>query len=471
MAWALNTTTPIVAVAEFVRDHTPGPLAVKLVHLVKHADKPLLISLTTVVVLGLAITFGVVARKHPLYSEVGIVAVSAIGLVALLQQPHVGSAAVFAVLVGIPVWIMVLRALVARARPEADGRRDFLLIAGGVVVTSGLALWAGRAISAGTRAVERARSKLRLRVTAGVEPANATVAVPGIVPWRTSADDFYRIDTALVVPAIEPSSWKLRIHGMVDREVEITYEQLIARKLSEGWVTLCCVSNPVGGNLISNAHFSGVPVRELLAQAGVHPDADAVLQTSYDGWTCGTPIGALTDDRLAILAVAMNGQPLPLEHGFPVRTVVPGLYGYVSATKWVVDMEVTRFDRFQAYWTQRGWSAMGPVKTESRIDVPADGDQVPAGTVGIGGIAWSQHTGIERVEVQIDGGPWRQADLGGVPDTDTWVQWGLQVPLASGTHHAVVRATDKSGYTQTPVARDVLPDGATGWDGIVFSVA
>lgn len=470
-AWSLNTTSVVVAVAESVRDHTPGPLAVKLVHLVKHADKPLLITLTTVVVLGLAVAFGVIARTHPLRSEIGILVVAAIGVTAILNQPHLGTSTVLSALVGIPVWIMVLRALVARARPNRDGRREFLAIAGGVIVASGLVMWAGRAISAGTRAVEKARSKLRLGVTVGVEPVNATVDLPGIVPWRTSGGDFYRIDTALTVPAIQPSSWKLRIHGMVDREVEITYDQLISRKMSEGWVTLCCVSNPVGGNLISNAFFSGVPVRELLAEAGVHADADAVLQTSYDGWTCGTPIGALTDDRLAILAVAMNGQPLPLEHGFPVRTVVPGLYGYVSATKWVVDMEVTRFDKFQAYWTQRGWSAHGPVKTESRIDVPSNGAQVAAGTVGIGGIAWSQHTGIERVEVQIDGGPWRPAELGGVPDTDTWVQWALRVPLAAGDHQVAVRATDKSGYTQTPVQRDVLPDGATGWDSISFTVA
>lgn len=471
IAWALNTTTPVVAVAEFVRDHTPGPLAVKLVHLVKHADKPLLIAMTTIVVLLLAVGLGVLARTRPLYSEIGILVVSAIGLAAILHQPHVDGSAVLAVLVGLPIWIIVLRALVARARPEPDGRRDFLLIAGGVVVVSGLALWAGRAISAGTRAVERARSKLRLRVNAGVEPADAAVGVPGIVPWRTSGGDFYRIDTALSIPAIEPSSWKLRIHGMVDREIEVTYEQLIARKLSEGWVTLCCVSNPVGGNLISNAFFSGVPVRELLAEAGVHPDADAVLQTSYDNWTCGTPLSALTDDRLAILAVAMNGEPLPLEHGFPVRTVVPGLYGYVSATKWVVDMEVTQFSRFQAYWTQRGWSQNGPVKTESRIDVPSSGARVPAGMVGIGGVAWAQHTGIERVEIQVDGGPWLRAELGGVPDTDTWVQWGLRVPLGSGQHQVAVRATDRSGYTQTPVQHDVVPDGATGWDSISFTVA
>ncbi|HWU32847.1 MAG TPA: molybdopterin-dependent oxidoreductase [Marmoricola sp.] len=472
--WALNTTSPVIAVAEFVRDHTPGPLAIKLVHLVKHLDKPLLITSTAIVMLALAVGLGLLARRHPNRAEFGVVVIGALGLWAVLLQPHTGVAAVIAVFVGLLAWILLLRTLVMKAPVEVGQRRDFLVIVGGVAVVSGLALWLGRAVDAGTRAVEAARAKLRLAVTSGVEPANATVDVPGIEAWRTSADNFYRIDTALSIPAIEPSSWSIRIHGMVDRELRITYDQLIARKFSEGWVTLCCVSNPVGGNLISNAYFSGVLVRDLLKEAGVHSGADAVLQTSYDGWTCGTPIGALTDDRMAILAVAMNGQPLPLEHGFPVRTVVPGLYGYVSATKWVVDMEVTQFSKFQAYWTERGWSQEGPVKTESRIDVPSNGGRVHAGSdgmVGIGGVAWAQHTGIQRVEVQVDGGPWQQAQLGGVPDNDTWVQWGLRVPLKSGSHQVAVRATDKSGYTQTPVQHDVVPNGATGWDAVGFSVA
>ena len=197
--------------------------------------------------------------------------------------------------------------------------------------------------------------------------------------------------------------------------------------------------------------------------------ADAVLQTSHDGWTCGTPLAALTDDRNAMLAVAMNGLPLPIEHGFPVRTVVPGLYGYVSATKWLVDLEVTRFDRFDAYWTRRGWSEKGPVKTESRIDVPRGGDSVKAGMVRVGGSAWAQHTGIERVEYQLDGGPWRTADLGGVPDVDTWVQWTDLVEVAAGEHVLVVRASDKSGATQTSARSDVVPNGATGWHSVSFS--
>jgi DMSO/TMAO reductase YedYZ molybdopterin-dependent catalytic subunit len=316
--------------------------------------------------------------------------------------------------------------------------------------------------------VEQARRLLRLPARRGAPPADATLGVPGIAPWRTPNADFYLIDTVIAPPSISPKDWNLRIHGMVDRELTFTYNDLVARQLTEAWITLCCVSNEVGGDLVGNAYWSGVLVRDLLRSAGVHPGADAVLQTSHDGWTCGTPLAALTDDRNAMLAVAMNGEPLPIEHGFPVRTVVPGLYGYVSATKWVVDLEVTRFDRFDAFWTRRGWSEKGPVKTQSRIDLPRDGSSVAAGTVRFGGSAWAQHTGIERVEFQVDGGPWRQATLGGVPDDDTWVQWAGEMALDRGHHTVVVRATDKSGYTQTSARSDVVPDGATGWHSVSF---
>jgi DMSO/TMAO reductase YedYZ molybdopterin-dependent catalytic subunit len=307
-----------------------------------------------------------------------------------------------------------------------------------------------------------------LPIHPGAVPAGADLGVAGIAPWRSRNVGFYRIDTTIVPPAIRPSEWRLRVHGMVERELEISYRDLVARRLTEAWVTLCCVSNEVGGDLIGNAWWSGVPVRELLAEAGVHPGADAVKQTSWDGWTCGTPLSVLTDDRNALLAIGMNGQPLPIEHGFPVRMVVPGLYGYVSATKWVADLEVTRFDRFSAYWTDRGWSERGPVKTQSRIDVPRGGAHVPAGRVTLGGSAWAQHTGIARVEVQVDGGPWQTADLGRVPNADTWVQWSASVEVGKGGHEVRVRATDRSGYTQTAARSDVLPDGATGWDAVTF---
>jgi hypothetical protein len=227
----------------------------------------------------------------------------------------------------------------------------------------------------------------------------------------------------------------------------------------------------VGGDLIGNAWWSGVRVADLLREAGVRPGADAVKQTSKDGWTCGTPLEVLTDGRNAMLAVAMNGRPLPLEHGFPVRMVVPGLYGFVSATKWVVDLEVTRFADFSAYWTERGWAEHGPVKTESRIEVPRAGATVAAGEVRVGGHAWAQHTGIATVEYRLDGGPWRGAELGRVPGDDTWVQWAGTVRAGPGRHTVTVRATDRSGYTQTAARADVVPDGATGWHRVAFSAA
>jgi DMSO/TMAO reductase YedYZ molybdopterin-dependent catalytic subunit len=227
----------------------------------------------------------------------------------------------------------------------------------------------------------------------------------------------------------------------------------------------------VGGDLIGNAWWSGVRLAAILADAGIQEGADALLQTSDDGWTCGTPLAAVTDDRNAMLAVAMNGEPLPVEHGFPVRTIVPGLYGYVSACKWVVDMEVTRFSDFTAYWTSKGWSEQGPVKMSSRIDVPGNGDHVDAGTVVFAGAAWEQHTGIERVEVSVDGGSWKVADLARVPNDDTWVQWRVELGVDGGDHQARVRATDKSGDVQTGVLRDVVPDGATGWHTIGFNAS
>ncbi|MGA8996066.1 MAG: molybdopterin-dependent oxidoreductase, partial [Nocardioidaceae bacterium] len=288
-------------------------------------------------------------------------------------------------------------------------------------------------------------------------------------PWRVGNTDFYRIDTALVLPAVVPSAWRLRIHGLVERELVIDYQGLLDREQRQAWVTLCCVSNEVGGDLVGNAWWSGVRVADLLREVGVDPAADAVLQTSHDDWTCGTPLAALTDGRDALLAVAMNGEPLPLEHGFPVRMVVPGLYGFVSATKWVTDLEVTRFADFSAYWTERGWSERGPVKTQSRIEVPADGRHVRAGTLRVGGHAWAQRRGVERVEFSLDGGPWQRAALGRVPSADTWVQWAGTVAVDAGPHTLTVRATDRTGATQTAVRTRVVPDGATGWHRVDFT--
>jgi DMSO/TMAO reductase YedYZ molybdopterin-dependent catalytic subunit len=485
--WAAQAgNSPVEAVASAVRDFTPGWLAHRLIKLVGHLDKPLLIAGTVVVLVAICAAAGVMVRRHPLWSDTVFFLLAVVGLASVVRLPDSGVASGLAVVVGLVTWIVVLRVLTAPlvgpqpagpAAPDAErsapgSRRAFLLRAGAVAVVVGFAGAAGRFASRDRRRVERARNLLRLdRAHRGTVPDGADLRVSGIAPWRTASADFYLIHTAFSPPAILPNDWKLRIHGMVDRELTISYADLIAREYTEAWITLCCVSNEVGGDLIGNAYWSGVLVRDLLAEAGVQTDADAVKQTSHDGWTCGTPLAALTDNRNAMLAIAMNGRQLPIEHGFPVRMVVPGLYGYVSATKWLVDLEVTRFDKFSAYWTDRGWSERGPVKTESRIDVPRGGSHVSAGSIRVGGSAWAQHVGIDRVEFQVDGGPWKEAELGGVPDLDTWVQWAGDAEVEPGKHTLVVRATDKSGYTQTAAHADVIPNGATGWHTVSFEAS
>ncbi len=481
--WALQVENPpVVAVASAVRDLTPGPLALKLIHLVKHQDKPLLVTGTVVLLLALCAWLGTMNRRRPTVVDLGYLLLAGVGLLAVMRLDDSTPGSAIAVVVGLVTWLLVNRFLsapiLAAAEAETSGtetgsaaarasRRSFLRRTGGVGVGVLAAGALARFSSRHRREVEQARRLLRLPVTTGSEPTGADLGA-GIEPWRTPNDEFYLIHTALVEPSIAPRDWELRVHGMVDRELTITYSDLVGRPITEGWVTLCCVSNEVGGDLIGNAWWSGVLVRDILAEAGVQEGADAVLQTSHDGWNCGTPLQALTDDRNAMLALAMNGKPLPIEHGFPVRTVVPGLYGYVSATKWLVDLEVTRFDQVDAYWTKRGWSERGPVKTQSRIDVPRDGSSVKTGRAKVGGSAWSQHTGIEKVEFQLDGGPWQEAELGTVPNVDTWVQWAGEVDVAEGHHTLVVRATDRSGKTQTSVRTDVVPDGATGWHTVEF---
>jgi DMSO/TMAO reductase YedYZ molybdopterin-dependent catalytic subunit len=464
--------TPLLAVAEAIIEHTPGDVAEALISVVGQYDKPLLVIGVSVGVLAISALAGALSRRSQVLAQLVFVAMGVVGFVAVQTRPGSSVYDVLPVVAGTITWLVVLSFLVdyltrARRKEVDEGRRGFLLRAGtvaGAAVVLGLA---GQFIGRGRRSVDAARKLLRLPVTVGAVPEGVDVGVEGVAPWRSANEGFYRIDTALVVPTVDPNEWRLRIHGMVDREIELTYRDLVDRELTEAWVTICCVSNEVGGELIGNAWWSGVRIADILAEAGVSPDADAVLQTSKDEWNCGTPLAALTDDRNAMLAIAMNGEPLPVEHGFPVRMIVPGLYGYVSATKWLVDIEVTRFDKFSAYWTDRGWSEMGPVRTQSRIDVPR-GD-VKAGSRRVGGSAWAQHTGIEKVEYRLDGEDWREATLGRVPGADTWVQWAGTVDVAKGGHTLAVRATDRSGYTQTGVRRGVIPNGATGWHTVEFT--
>jgi DMSO/TMAO reductase YedYZ molybdopterin-dependent catalytic subunit len=285
----------------------------------------------------------------------------------------------------------------------------------------------------------------------------------------TSNDEFYRIDTALQLPIIATDDWSLTVTGMVDREVTITFADLIAKPLVEHVTTLTCVSNEVGGELIGNAVWLGYPIRDLLAQAGVRTGADMVLSTSEDGWTAGTPLSALTDpERMALLAVGMNGEALPVEHGYPVRMVVPGLYGYVSATKWVRELKVTTFATDEGYWTPLGWAALGPIKTASRIDVPRK-HAVSVGQVAVAGVAWDQHTGISKVEVGING-VWHEAELAEVTGPDTWRQWLYRWDATPGNYQIAVRATNADGELQTEDLAPPAPDGATGWHTISVEV-
>ncbi len=479
--------TPANAVAEAVIEITPGKIALELIHLVGRWDKPLLLAGVLVGLLVLSATAGLLSLRSRWLGPALFLAMAVVAAAAALTRSGAASADVVPVVAGFVTWVGVLsfltsapdpsssRAVPARVdgapdrlgEPTAPARRTFLVRAGAVALGSLVVGIGGSLLGRKRREVEAARARLDLPVTPGAVPSGAQL--DGLDPWRVPNPEFYRIDTAVVVPAVDVDEWRLRIHGMVERELTLTFQDLLDRQLTEAWVTLCCVSNPVGGDLVGNAWWSGVRVADLLAEAGPLPGADAVLQRSEDGWSCGTPLGALTDDRDSLLAIAMNGAPLPLEHGFPVRMVVPGLYGYVSATKWVVDLEVSRFDRIDAYWTQRGWAELGPVRTQSRIDVPRSNHRVMAGEIRVGGVAWAQHTGIDKVEVRLDGGPWTEVELGRVPSTDTWVQWEGTVEAEAGVHTLAVRATDASGYEQTGVQRDVVPDGATGWHTVEFT--
>lgn len=358
----------------------------------------------------------------------------------------------------------------AATTPERRQVLRALMVAGGIAVVAGVG---GRLLGMQRRDVSGERAAVQLpqpkEPLTSIVP-EAELRVPGITPYLTSNSDFYRIDTALTVPQVSMDDWSLRIHGMVDREIQLSWADLANRPAVERLVTLACVSNPVGGDLIGNARWLGYRLDELLAEAGPHPDADMVLSRSADGFTAGSPLSALTDGRDALLAIGMNGEPLPVAHGYPARLVVPGLYGYVSATKWVTELEITRFDRATAYWTRRGWSARGPIKTGTRIDTPGRRDRPSAGRIPIAGVAWAQHRGITGVEVQIDNGPWQPARLAADQSIDTWRQWVYDWDATAGKHTLRARATDSTGETQTEEFQDVIPDGATGYPSVTVQV-
>jgi DMSO/TMAO reductase YedYZ molybdopterin-dependent catalytic subunit len=353
------------------------------------------------------------------------------------------------------------------------GRRAFLWTAGVSLAAAAAGEFGGQEL--GTRhnvtVAQQAIRFPRPAVAAPPLPAGINPKVAGLSSFITPNGQFYRVDTALVLPQVDPKGWTLRIHGMVAREVTITFDQLLKRPLIEDYITLCCVSNPVSGPYIGNAKWLGASLASLLRQARPLAGADQLLCTSADGFTSGTPLTVVMDGRDALVAVAMNGTALPVAHGFPARLVVPGLYGYVSATKWVTDIEVTTFSKAAAYWVQNGWSQQGPIKTESRIDVPTGNSPLGTGPVTVAGVAWAQHKGIAAVEVQVDKGPWSEATLAAVPGLDTWRQWTWQwASPTPGSHVIQARATDMTGYTQTSAIADVAPNGASGYPSVQVTV-
>ncbi|WP_316310746.1 molybdopterin-dependent oxidoreductase [Clavibacter michiganensis] len=510
-AFVAPAASPVLAVGALVIDLVPAGVKDTVIALFGTGDKVALIVVLGVVVLAAAALAGILQVRRPPLGVVVLALFAGVAMLAATTRAGATGAAAIPTIVGMIAGVFILHrgadrlrdwrdaadraasasAAVAEpvrgiARPAARApltpgagarveRRTFLLmtVVAGVasVVTGSVA----RGLNAAAARVDDFRRTLvlpRAATPAAAIPATAELGVPGLAPFVTPATDFYRIDTALQVPSVDAASWKLRITGMVEQEVEITFAELLALPLEEHVTTLTCVSNEVGGNLIGNALWLGYPIRLLLERAKPTTGADMVLSTSQDGWTASTPLEALTDpDRASILAVGMNGEPLPQQHGFPVRMVVPGLYGYVSATKWVTELKVTTFAEDVAYWSTRGWTERGPIKTGSRIDTPRSGARVDAGRTAIAGMAWAQHTGIEKVEVRVDEGDWVEATLGDGVGADTWRQWSYAWDAASGSHSVEVRATDTTGATQTSDEAPPAPDGATGWHRITVGVS
>nr|WP_229748256.1 molybdopterin-dependent oxidoreductase [Arthrobacter liuii] len=495
--FASPSLSPLTAVGGAVIDAVPPGVKDWAISIFGTADKAALLAGMALVIAALAALAGVLEYRRRFSGVAVMVIFGLAGTAAVLTRSQMTPTALALPLLAAVVAVVLLRFLVgmlqawdeaaashAAAGPPAAGetthdpasarsRRSFLQSLAVTGILSGVGgvlagIWRGA-----TSAVSEARARTTLPTPASPAPpvpAAAEAGAAGTPPLVTPNRDFYRIDTALSVPAVNPDTWVLKVTGMVAREVQLSFADLLAKPLTERHITIACVSNDVGGDLIGNARWLGWPVRELLAQAGPAPGADMVLSRSADGWTAGTPLDVLTDNRDALLAVGMNGEPLPIEHGFPVRLVVPGLYGYVSATKWVTELKVTRFADDAGYWTPRGWSERGPIKASSRIDVPRSGRPVSAGTVVFAGVAWAQHTGIQKVELRINRGPWREAELAEGISLDTWYQWKLAVDLTPGQYEVQVRATDLKGQPQDETARPPAPDGATGFHTVRVDV-
>jgi DMSO/TMAO reductase YedYZ molybdopterin-dependent catalytic subunit len=515
--------SPVVAVGEASIGLTPRPVHDFAISTFGTHDKVVLVIGILVVLAIFAAIVGLLAMRRLWYGMAGLALFTALGLLAALTRPTASAGYALPTLAGAAAAVIALRLLVRAGAPAAEAapapaghadereslpdwsaplgdedapaaadphqlraapasraayppaqpRRSFLATGVTVAGTAAVAGLAGRLLAERT-SVTQAQASLRVPKPvhpAPRLPAGSNLPVPGLSSFITPNGPFYRVDTAIVLPEVSPSSWQLRVHGMVAREITITFDQLIRRPLTSDYITLTCVSNPVGGPYVGNALWVGASLASLLREAGVRAGADQLLCTSVDGFTSGTPVQTVMDGRDAMLAVAMNGTALPVAHGFPVRMVVPGLYGYVSACKWITDIEVTTYAANTAYWANQGWAPQAPIKTESRIDVPAGGASLKAGRTAVAGVAWAQHKGIDAVEVRVDGGPWNEARLSAVPDIDCWRQWVWEWDATPGKHLIEARATDATGYTQTSLQEPPPPNGASGYPSTSVTVS
>ena len=470
----------IFTIGDTVIRSAPGSLERWAIGLLGTADKPVLVGGVTVVSLSAGALLGVVASKRFAAGAVGFVAFGVAGvLAASFDVDSNVVAAILAVGVALTAGIGLLQRLLSMLRgwepsagvPADPQRRAFLRVAGIAGLAAAGAVGTGRWLSnQAVVAAARMKAALPSPRSAVTVPSGADLKLAGLTPYVMPNDRFYRIDTALRVPQVDPETWMLRIVGKVERPYSLTYDQLLELATVEEAVTLSCVSNEVGDDLVGNAVWQGVPLRDVLERAGVQPGGTQIVGRSVDGFTAGFPTEIGMTVPGALVAVGMNGVPLPTDHGFPARLVVPGLYGYVSATKWLSHIELTGFDDFDGYWIPRGWAKEGPIKTQSRIDVPRSRQEVAAGPQKVAGIAWAPARGIEAVQVRVDGGTWHDATLAEVVGPNTWRQWFWDWDAEPGEHHLAVRAADGDGEFQSELTAPPFPDGASGYHIVTVRV-
>jgi DMSO/TMAO reductase YedYZ molybdopterin-dependent catalytic subunit len=479
-----QNASPILAVGGLAIDSAPRQAKEFAINNFGTNDKFVLVTGIVLTVGLLTMLTGIIAGHRFRHGIIAVACLGAIAIAAVLQRPSTGPLDALPTVLGLSLAVVALKFMLKPLRIQPGdpaqmasqlvrgSRREFLITGTGTAVVTAAALGTGQQVNR-RKSVAKLRSAVQLPAPASraaALPDGVDLRVAGLTPFVTDNKDFYRVDTALVTPQVNPNTWQLKIKGAVSTPFSLSYVDLLAMPMIERDVTLACVSNDVGGPYISTARWLGVRLSDVLDRAGIDPRADQLLCTAVDGWTSSLSKAVALDGRDSMIAVGMNGEVLPNQHGFPARLVVPGLYGYVSACKWIQSITATTYADEQAYWTVRGWADYAPVLTESRIDLPRPGSTVAPGRVTIAGVAWAMHRGIDKVEVRVDDGAWQVAELADSGGVDTWRQWRLFWDAPPGDHTITVRATDGTGHIQTEARADSFPSGATGWHQIAVRV-